>query len=707
MKKFLLISFVLMLAATISRAQAPLWSVNSQDYAYQMALVAAINIDGVEADNSNTTLAAFINDECRGVGKLTYIASVNRYMVYMNIYSNSGEGTVKFKLYDAKLNRTVNIEQTEPFEIQKLTGSTSAPLVVSYPRLSSEAKFFTYKLPGQEKSEIVGNDINVVVPFGSSLNNLIAEYTTPEVAKVSVGTQVQTSKVSANTFSSPVIYKIIAPDETKSAEFKVSVKYGNATPVNITLSNLQLSENSPIGTLVGNLQGVDPDGDLNFVYSLVAGTGSTDNTYFQINDNKLSLAKKLDFEVKEFYSLRVKADDGKGGLVEKVLTVTALNENDTAPVVLTKSITIPENQESETLVYRMELSDADGSSVFTYRISDGNQDGKFSIHEQKGEIKIAKAIDYETDKRSFTLEVMVNDGKNESRALITFNIQNLNDNAPVVKEQTIQMSEKAVLGSLVHQLLPADADGVTTFTYRIVNTNPLFEVTPQGLILVKAGLDYEKAKSHSLRIGIADGANEAFYTFNVQLQNENDEKPLLVKKQIELNEKTAPGTVITQLEATDPDKDGSPITFTLLQTDSPFQLASDGTLTLKKTLSYSSYPNYKLRISLYDGVNTSEEEQEITVIQDATVNFQPANVITPNGDGINDTWEIKDGHLYENYTFKVISSQGREVFFQKGYKSPFWDGRFQGKDLPVGTYIYIAQSDDKTKTFKGTLSILR
>ncbi|WP_207424265.1 cadherin domain-containing protein [Desertivirga brevis] len=707
MKKFLLISFVIMLISQSSRAQAPSWSVNSQEYAYQMALVAALNIDGVEADNSSTTLGAFINDECRGVGKLTYISSINRYVVYMNIYNHTGEGLIKFKIYDAKLNRTVNVEQTEQFEIQKLTGSTSAPLVVSYPRLSSEAKFLTYKLPGQEKSEIVGNDINVVVPFGSSLSNLIAEYTTPAVAKVSVGGLVQTSKVSANTFTAPVTYKIIAPDETKSAEFKVTVKYGNATPVNITLSNLQLSENSAIGTLVGNLQGVDPDGDLNFVYSLVAGTGSTDNAYFQITDNKLSLAKKLDYEVKEFYSLRVKADDGKGGTVEKVLTVTALNENDTAPVVLTKVITIPENQESETLVYRMELSDADGSSLFTYRISDGNQDGKFSIHEQKGEIKIAKSIDYETDKKSFTLEVMVNDGKNESRALITFNIQNLNDNAPVVKEETIQMSEKAALGSLVHQLLPADADGVTTFTYRIVNTNPLFEVTPQGLILVKSALDYEKAKSHSLRIGIADGANEAFYTFNVQLQNENDEKPVLVKKQIELNEKTAPGTVITQLEATDPDKDGSPITYTLLQTDSPFQLASDGTLTLKKTLSYSSYPTYKLRISVYDGVNASEEEQEITIIQDATVNFQPANVITPNGDGINDTWEIKDGHLYETYTFKVISSQGKEVFFQKGYKSPFWDGRFQGKELPVGTYIYIVQSEDKTKTFKGTLSILR
>jgi len=707
MKKFLLISFVIMLISQLSRAQAPSWTVKSQDYAYQMALVAALNIDGVEADNSETTLAAFINDECRGVGKLVYIASVNRYLVYMNIYSNSGDGVIKFKLYDAKLNRTLSVEQTEQFEIQKLTGSTSAPLVVSYPRLSSEAKFFTYKLPGQEKSEIVGNDINVVVPFGSSLENLVAEYTTPAVTKVLVGTQVQTSKISPNTFTSPVVYKIIAADETKEAEFKVTVKYGNATPVDISLSNNQLSENSATGTLVGTLQGKDPDGDLSFVYTLIAGSGSTDNSYFQIVDNKLSLAMKLDYEVKDVYSLRVKADDGKGGTVEKVLTVNALNENDTAPIVLTRTIEIPENQESETLVYRMELSDADGSALFTYRISDGNQDGKFSIHEQKGEIKIAKAIDYEKDKKSFTLEVMVNDGNNESRALITFNIQNLNDNAPLVKEETIQISEKADVGSLIHQLLPADADGATTFTYRIVNTNALFEVSPQGLILVKSALDYEKAKIHSLRIGIADDANEAFYTFSVQLQNENDEKPVLVKKQIELNEKTAPGTIVTKMEATDPDKDNSPITFTLLNADSPFVLSADGTLTLNKTLSYSANPTYKLRISLYDGVNTSEEEQEITVIQDASVNFQPANVITPNGDGINDTWEIKDGHLYENYTFKVISSQGKEVFFQKGYTNPFWDGRFQGSELPVGTYIYIVQSGDKSKTFKGTLSILR
>jgi len=1002
MKKFLLISFVFILITNLTKAQAPAWTVNSQDYAYQMAVVAAINLDGVEATNTQTTLGAFIDNECRGVAKLVYIASVKRYLIYMNVYSNAGEGLIQFKVYDAQKNRTLNLEQTEQFEIQKLTGSTNNPLVLSYPRLSSEAKFFSFKLAGQERSEIVDNNVTVVVPFGSSLSNLVAEYTTSALAKVYVGTQLQTSATTSNSFTSPVVYKIISADDTKQAEYTVNVKYGNATPTDITLSNDKISENALAGTAVGTLQGQDADGDLVFTYSLVAGSGDTDNAFFAIDNNKLTLAKKLDYEAKRTYSLRVKADDGKGGTVQKILLVNALNENDTAPVVLAKTLNIPENQLTETLVYKMEVTDVDGQTAFTYKITDGNQDGKFSIHQEKGEIKIANQIDYETDKRNYTLEVVVNDGLNETKAYISFiidnvndispvvetatipvseaaaigtviyklqptdvdgdkvfsysientnpvpfevspageikvksvldyenvkryelkvgvsdglikgtylftvnvqnendqptfititndrvsekalngtiigsflsedvdgldkmtyslvagsgdkdnayfrvdgdalklnqpvdyekqktysirvkakdtdadhgetviiiyavnendvapvlkdavvnipenqnlgtifhtmvatdedgastfkyrfidgnqegkfhlhedkgeirnlvnldyesakktyvlevlvsdgiqegrafvtvNIQNVNDNVPVVKEEALQLSENTAVGTQILQLNPTDADGLSMYIYRVVDANSSFEVTSLGQIRLKTSLDYEKAKSHQIRIGISDGLNEGIYTFPLQVLNENDEKPVLITKIVEINEKAAPGTLVVKLEASDADKDNSPLTFKLLDAASPFALSTSGTLITSKALSYNIQSSYKLPISIYDQVNTTEAVLEVVILQDAIINIQVSNVITPNGDGYNDTWEIKDGHLFENYTFKVISSQGKEVFFQKGYRSPFWDGRFQGRDFPVGTYIYIVQSEDKSKTFKGTLSILR
>ncbi|MFD2871298.1 gliding motility-associated C-terminal domain-containing protein [Mucilaginibacter ximonensis] len=82
------------------------------------------------------------------------------------------------------------------------------------------------------------------------------------------------------------------------------------------------------------------------------------------------------------------------------------------------------------------------------------------------------------------------------------------------------------------------------------------------------------------------------------------------------------------------------------------------------------------------------------------------NTFTPNGDGINDTWDIKNLNLYSQCTVEVLNRYGEKVFYANGYPKP-WDGTFNGRQLPVGTYYYIIKLKPGAKALTGPVNIVR
>jgi gliding motility-associated-like protein len=65
----------------------------------------------------------------------------------------------------------------------------------------------------------------------------------------------------------------------------------------------------------------------------------------------------------------------------------------------------------------------------------------------------------------------------------------------------------------------------------------------------------------------------------------------------------------------------------------------------------------------------------------------PNDGISPNGDGLNDVWVIPYIELFPECVVEVYNRWGELIFSSIGYKDK-WDGRYKGKDLPVGTYYY-------------------
>jgi gliding motility-associated-like protein len=81
------------------------------------------------------------------------------------------------------------------------------------------------------------------------------------------------------------------------------------------------------------------------------------------------------------------------------------------------------------------------------------------------------------------------------------------------------------------------------------------------------------------------------------------------------------------------------------------------------------------------------------------------NTFTPNGDGTNDTWAIEALDTYPESVTQVFNRYGAVVFKSIGY-SKAWDGKYNGQDIPAGTYYYIIDLKNG-KTLTGWVLVVR
>jgi gliding motility-associated-like protein len=110
------------------------------------------------------------------------------------------------------------------------------------------------------------------------------------------------------------------------------------------------------------------------------------------------------------------------------------------------------------------------------------------------------------------------------------------------------------------------------------------------------------------------------------------------------------------------------------------------------------------RLTITDKSNGCANYSLVTVKVSPVINI--SNTFTPNGDGINDYWEIKGLVAYENSTVDVYNRYGQPLFHSVGYPKP-WDGTYQGKQAPSGTYYYVVNTKMNNVVLSGYVVILR
>ena len=96
----------------------------------------------------------------------------------------------------------------------------------------------------------------------------------------------------------------------------------NSAPSDITLSSSSVNENVTTGTTIGALSTTDSDSGDTHTYTLVSGTGDTDNASFSISGANLLTNTALDYETKNSYSILVQTSDSASSTYTKSFNIT-------------------------------------------------------------------------------------------------------------------------------------------------------------------------------------------------------------------------------------------------------------------------------------------------------------------------------------------------------------------------------------------------
>lgn len=105
--------------------------------------------------------------------------------------------------------------------------------------------------------------------------------------------------------------------------------------------------------------------------------------------------------------------------------------------------------------------------------------------------------------------------------------------------------------------------------------------------------------------------------------------------------------------------------------------------------------------------NGCSQSSSITIeVRDDFQAVKANNILTPNGDGVNDIWTIENIDAYPNNLVQVFDRAGRVLFTKKGYNNT-WDGTVNGQALAEGTYYYIIDFGTNKLKQKGFITLIR
>jgi methionine-rich copper-binding protein CopC len=331
----------------------------------------------------------------------------------------------------------------------------------------------------------------------------------------------------------------VDPPDNMAANYQFSFTVvANQAPTDINLSNSSVDENQPSGTTVGTLSTTDPDAGDTFTYSLVSGTGDTDNGSFTITGDTLKTNAVFDFETKSSYSIRVQSTDSGSLTFEKVFTISVNNVNEAPSDIALSNASVDENQASGTNVGTLSATDQDAGDTHTFSLVSGTGDTDNASFQITGTTLKTNAVFNFEVKSSYSVRVRATDsGSATFEKVFTISINDVND-APVAVADSYGNAvgnTQAVLGTTgsgPHIVLTGnvitnnDTDEDATFPHTISAVAETVASTGGGSATIAADGSFtflpgvgDKNQVDTFTYHITDGALQSAGTVSVTIAN--------------------------------------------------------------------------------------------------------------------------------------------------------------------------------------------
>ncbi len=225
MKKRAAIFIFLIMSFSSLIAQIPSWKVNEPDYQFTMTIVSKLNMDGVQLTNPNDMVAAFVGTTCRGVSKLTYVASAKTYYAYLTVFSNTPGEAITLYLYNSATNKIVKVNKTISFAAYQNFGNLYQSYSIAEPALNDKAEMLTFGFLNIKASShsITTGLVKINIPKSNALSNLTPVFTLSKGANLFKNKILQPSGTNSLDFSSPVVFEVLSEDESALTSYTVNV----------------------------------------------------------------------------------------------------------------------------------------------------------------------------------------------------------------------------------------------------------------------------------------------------------------------------------------------------------------------------------------------------------------------------------------------------------------------------------------------------
>ncbi|MGX5820966.1 T9SS type B sorting domain-containing protein [Chitinophaga lutea] len=483
-----------------------------------------------------------------------------------------------------------------------------------------------------------------------------------------------------------------------SAVQTVTVQLNNLPepPTDLLLSNNQVTENNAPNAAVGTLSSTASQPGATFTYTLVSGTGSQDNASFAISGNQLTVIPSLDFEQKTSYQVRVRSTTQDGDYLEKAFVISVLNQPEPPTNLQLSNAQLLENNAVNALIGTLTSTASQAGATFTYTLvsGTGSQDNasfaisgnqltarpSFNFEQQPSyQVRVRTTTQYgDYLEKAFTITVL---DQNEAPTLGA-----IGDKAYCVSasDETLNLSNVTA---------GPEAGQTTTVTVNYTN-NALFQsFTVQG---------------NSLRIRFAPGASGTSTVTVTVKDNGGTANGGIdqVQQSFQLSVSSIAAPVITSNKGLEISK-GDVAVLTATGGGSSYSWdPAPGILSGQENALLTIRPqqNATYRVTTTNAAGcTASASVDIKVKEDFKVDA--TNIMTPNGDGINERFVIKNIDSYPQNELKIFDRAGRLIYVKRGYANE-WDARLNGKPLAEGTYYYILDFGPGLPKVKGFITVV-
>ncbi|XP_053703162.1 protocadherin Fat 3 isoform X3 [Synchiropus splendidus] len=333
-----------------------------------------------------------------------------------------------------------------------------------------------------------------------------------------------------------------------------------------------LTENSMIGTSVLQVFAQDQDSERNSVVSyriLPDIHNSSDYFHMDGTSGTLFTARTLDYELIQRHNFIVRATDSGDPTLssDASVTVAVLDTNDSPPSFSQMLYTaiVSELAPRGHFVTCVQASDADvcDGQRLRYSIVSGNERMTFVMDADSGVITLSSKR-RQGMKAAYQLNVSVSDGVFTSSAQVLVRVLGANSYSPVFSQRfyLAEVAENAAPGTVVIQVRATDEDSglFGQITYSFINDvgKAQFSIDADGVVSTLQKLDREDPANKDVVLtlmALDGGGRAAFCTVRVVLADENDNAPRFraLEYRMSIKANVAKGSLVTQIQATDPD----------------------------------------------------------------------------------------------------------------------------------------------------------